>query len=134
MERRCVDHRIAHESAPLTNQPGSERGTNKGKGTTMKNRITVDVAIHQPVEETKLAPFRPDYPDMRQAVLKLDESVNLYAYQPERLEELADAMLKLAGEMRADRTAHHQREARKDDAVNRTTAALDRFVSGQVAS
>ena len=100
----------------------------------MKNRITVDVAIHQPVEETKLAPFRPDYPDMRQAVLKLDESVNLYAYQPERLEELADAMLKLAGEMRADRTAHAQREARKEQAINRTTAALDRFVSGQVAS
>ena len=84
--------------------------------------------------QTHLQPFEPEHPNWRQATVNVGRDISLSAYTPEALEQLADAMLKVAGEMRADRTAHAQREARKDDAINRTTAALDRFVSGQVAS
>jgi len=103
----------------------------------MKNRINADITITdpEPIKEAILGPFDKDNPDFRQAIIRMaGDEFTMYAYRPETLEQVADAMLKLAGEMRADRTAHQQREARKDDAINRTTAALDRFVSGQVAS
>ena len=82
----------------------------------MKNRIRADITITdpEPIKEAFLGPFDKDDPGFRQAIIRMaGDEFTMYAYCPETLEQVADAMLKLAGEMRADRTAHQMREADK---------------------
>lgn len=70
--------------------------------------------------EAHLEDFRPDRPNTREVSVRFAPNftgVAIYAYRPEPLEELAAVLNRLAGEMRADRTAFELDQAAGRQAV-----------------
>ena len=93
-----------------------EQGSNPPRTTANIDLPDDDLKI-----DAKLNPLDPTRSDdWGQAIIAIgtrDNGATLWAYRPEPLEELASVLNRVAGQMRADRTAHQLDQAAGRQAV-----------------